>query len=286
MVMKRNLILTGIFLWTVSCSSFLEEVPKDRLGQSNFYQSLEDATSYVNAIYSPLRGGVFQGPYFLQVEIMADYAHGRGSTAAIGEYQGLDVTNIQRVGGIWNGFYQSIRNANIAIDAIPAIENMSEDQRRALLAEARFMRAFSYFHLVRHWGPVPLYLEAEGESDARKPVDEVYAAIISDLVYGEENLPGIPAEFGRPTNWAAKALLADVYLTREEWDLARDKAEEVIASDVYSLIPISETDDWGNVFGPSVNGSGEEIFYIKFNHLNGWEWPHNLLWSETEYSPF
>lgn len=284
--MKKNIIVAGLILLLASCSDFLEEVPRDRLGEGNFYKTLEDARSAVNAIYNPIRVGAFQGPYFLQVEIMADYADGRGSTAPIGQYQGLDLTNIQRVGGIWNGFYRSIRNANIAINAIPGIESIAETQRDALVAEARFMRAFVYFHLVRHWGAVPLYLGEEGESSARKPEDEIYAAIIADLAYGEEYLPAVPAEYGRPTKWAATSLLSYVHLTREEWELARDKAEAVINSGAFSLVTVTQLDDWDKIFGPSANGTSEEIFYLKFNHIVGWEWPHNLLWEETLFSPF
>ncbi len=285
--MKTYNYLAVIFFFVFSsCSDFLEEVPKDRLGEGNFYKTLDDARSAVNAIYNPLRSGVFIGPYFLQTEIMADYAHGRGSTLVIGEYQGLDVTNIQRVATIWDGFYRSIRNANIAIEAIPGILSIDDAQKNALVAEARFMRAFSYYHLVRHWGAVPLYLNTGPEGTARKSVDEVYQAIISDLEFGEQNLPNQPALFGKPSLWSAKSLLSEVYLTTEKWDLSRDKAQEVINSGNFSLVDVSKVDDWDNVFGASVNGSSEEIFYIKFNHLNGWEWPHNLLWSETEFSPF
>lgn len=279
-------LILFMFLSCTSCSKFLDEVPNDRLAESNFYKNMDDARSAVNAIYNPIRSGIFQGPYFLQVEIMADYAVGRGSTSNIGEYQGLDVINIERVSIIWNGFYRSIRNANIAIENIPRISSISEADKNELLAEARFMRAFSYYHLVRNWGAVPLYLVTNPASTARKPVEEVYKAIVTDLEYAENNLPAKPIQYGRPGIGAAKALLADVCLTTGNWKTARDKAEEVIKSGKFSLVNISKSSDWENVFGPSVNGSTEEIFYIKFNHLNGWEWPHNLLWSETQFSPF
>jgi len=286
MTKSYNYLLLIFFFCCISCSKFLDEVPEDRLAEGNFYKSLDDARSAVNAIYAPVRPGIFRGPYFLQMEIMADYAEGRGSTAIIGEYKGLDIVNIQRVGLIWDGFYRSIRNANIAIENIPGIASVSESDKNALVAEARFMRAFSYYHLVRNWGAVPLYLSTTPASTARTPAADVYKAIVADLEFAEKNLPPKPAQYGRPGTGAAKALLADVSLTTGNWDVARDKADEVIKSGQFSLINVTKTDDWENVFGPSVNGSPEEIFYIKFNHLDGWEWPHNLLWSETEFSPF
>lgn len=286
-MMKPNIlfILSFCFLFT-ACSKFLDEVPEDRLAEENFYKNAEDARSAVNAIYNPLRSGVFRGPYFLQTEIMADYAEGRGSTSIIGEYHGLDVVNITRVATLWDGLYRTVRNANIAIEKIPGVPTMSDGDKNALIAEARFLRAFSYYHLVRHWGNVPLYLSTETASSPRKPVEEVYAAIVADLQFAETNLPPKGAQFGRPGTGAAKALLAEVYLTTGKYEQARDKADEVMAAGSFSLVNISKAEDWDNVFGATANGSPEEVFYLKFSHQDGWEWPHNLLYSETSFSPF
>ena len=282
--MKLQYIL--LFIIFSSCTDFLEELPKDRLSEENFYNTMEEAEAALVAIYNPLRSSSFRGPYFLQTEIMADYANGRGSTANIGEYQGLDVINIARVELIWNDLYRSIRNANIAIERISEIPTLNEFQINSMVAEARFMRAFSYYHLVRHWGDVPLVLASEQEYSGRSPKEEVYDAIIDDLEFSEMHSPDIPIRYGKPTKWAAKSLLADVYLTLGEWDKARSKSQEVIQSGRFELIEIEELGDWDQLFGPMANGTSEEIFYLKFNHLHGWEWPHNLLWSETTFSPF
>lgn len=273
------------FFLLVACQGFLDEVPRDRMSEANYYKTLEDAKSSLTAIYGPLRSGTFVGPYFLQTEIMADYAEGRGSTLIIGEYKGLDVTNITRVAAIWTAFYTSIRNANISISHIPAIE-ADESVKKALIAEARFMRALVYYHLVRHWGPVPLYLDVITTESARKPVAEVYTAIIEDLQYAEINLPTSPEVNGKPSKWSASSLLAEVYLTNRQWGPAKTKAEEVINAKAYSLVAVNKLDDWDKVFGAGANGTSEEVFYLKFNSQNGWEWPSNLLWSETKFSPF
>lgn len=78
MTKSYNYLLLLFFFCCISCSKFLDEVPEDRLAEGNFYKSLDDARSAVNAIYAPVRPGIFRGPYFLQMEIMADYAEGRG----------------------------------------------------------------------------------------------------------------------------------------------------------------------------------------------------------------
>src|SRR5690606_37476431 len=117
---------------------FLEEVPEDRLSNENFYRTLEDAKAAVNAIYQPIRGiYVFGGQYLLQVEIMAEFSVGRGSTAAVGAYQGLDATNAQRVGLVWQYLYQSINYANIAIEKVPQIDGVEPGVSARLIAEAK-----------------------------------------------------------------------------------------------------------------------------------------------------
>ncbi|WP_345230857.1 RagB/SusD family nutrient uptake outer membrane protein [Olivibacter ginsenosidimutans] len=274
-------------LTLASCSDFLEELPEDRFTEGQFYQNLEQAQAAVDAIYQPIRvTSAFGGQYFLQVEIMAEFSIGRGSTAAVGAYQGLDATNASRVGLVWQYLYQSIFYANTAIENIEAMDNISDTDKNQLIAEARFMRAFSYYHLVRHWGAVPLILSTEQESTPRTPADEVYASIIADLENGESVLPDAPKQYGRPTKWASSAFLADVYLTRQDYAKAAEKAEEVINSGKFSLVDVNTLDDWDKIFGPSANGTSEEIFYLKYSHQNGWQWPHNLLYPGTPYSPF
>lgn len=282
--MKKNILYTVLVLLFVSCQDFLEEMPKDRLTEINFYASKADAISSVNSVYVPIRNN-FRTLYMLMLDIEADYALGRGSTMPLGEYQGFDQTNIDRAATIWLNFYQGIRNANIAIERI-AGNKMIETEKSPLIAEAKFLRAYCYYHLVRNWGAVPLYLKVVNEDTKRKTVDDVYQAIIDDLMAGETDLPSTVAQFGHPSKWSAKALLSEVYLTKGDWQLAKDKAKEVIDCNLFALVDITSADDFDKIFGATVNGTKEEIFYLKFNHTDGWEWPQNLLWSDTKYSPF
>jgi hypothetical protein len=288
--MKRMIIFTALlgsvlFVLT-SCKDYLKEVPKDRLSEANYYKTLDDAEGAINAIYSPIRQGALNGPYFLQVEIKADYAYGRGSTAPIGQYQGLDQVNISRTDGLWSDFYRSINYANIAIENIARISSINQAERDALVAEARFMRAFCYYHLVINWGAVPLYMSTEHADTKRAPVQDVYNAILADLKEGEKSLPPTPAQYGHPTSWAAKAFMAQVYLTMGKWDSAQVMAKEVISSNLFSLINVSQPDDFDKIFGASANGTSEEIFYLKYNHQDGWGWPLNLLWTSSQFAPF
>ncbi len=283
--MKKVILLALLVLMHASCSDFLEEVPKDRLTEVNFYTNLADAQSAVAAIYAPIRDN-FNDNYCTMIDILSDYWMGRGSTRPMSIYQGLDQTNINRVSNSWTYLYRGVRNANIAIEKIPGIASVSETDKAALIAEARFLRAYIYFKMVRLWGPVPLYLETTVTDMSRRPESEIYDAIINDLKQGETDLPDAPAQYGHPSKWAAKALLAEVYLQQGEYLLAKDKANEVIDANKYSLVEVSVADDFNKIFGPTANGTTEEIFYLKFSHESGTTYPHKLLWDRDQFSPY
>ncbi len=288
--------LQHVFLFFVttliisSCTKSLVEIPEDRLTAELFYKTKADAVAAVNAIYQPIRSGACMGQFYnAQQDVMSDYSTGRGSYIPVGNYQGLDATNIGRTSGIWVQFYTSINYANIAIKNIPSIP-MSTGDQTALIAEARFMRAFCYYQLVRNWGGVPLRLDPtvsdEQIAAPRATEETVYNAIVDDLKTAETGLPETSSQAGKPTKFAAAAMLADVYLTREKWDLARDKSEQVISSAKYALVEVSKADDFDKIFGAGASNTSEEIFHLKYNNQSGNGWPFFLLWDRTLYAPY
>jgi hypothetical protein len=188
------------------------------------------------------------------LELHTDYAKGRGSWAPLSIWQSpMANAEIQRAATyFWNRPYQIVNIANTVLENIPRID-MNEDRKKVLLAEARFLRAMQYFILVRGFGPIPLRLNATADLTSidapRASVDEVYAAILDDLAIAEADLPVTQGtDTRRPTNWAAKMLMAQVYLTRENWSLAAAKAEEVIKSGRFSIIPVKTSNDFYNIF--------------------------------------
>ena len=111
--------------------------------------------------------------------------------------------------------------------------------------EAHFLRAFNYFQLVRWFGEVPLLTEENQDNAAKEPqasVVRIYEQIVSDLKNAELTLPLSQDDPSRPSRWAAKALLAKVYLTMAGFPLnetscyalAREKSNEVISEKVYT----------------------------------------------------
>ena len=109
--MKKLINAILVIVLVSACSDdFLEEVPKDRLTEANFYNTREDAIAAVYAIYDPLRrpdNSPYQGKacmYWAQLECMSDHATGRGSYIPVGQYQGLNDTNAGRTANFWSYF--------------------------------------------------------------------------------------------------------------------------------------------------------------------------------------
>lgn len=261
-------------LLVTSCKDALIEEPKS-IAIETFYNTSTEVETAVNAVYSPLRLAY----YTIGINSAhTDYAYGRGSWAALNDFQGLNSVWITRVAEVWNYYYLSIRNANIVIANAPEGTSISQGDIDKYVAEAKFLRAFTYFQLVRHWGGVPIRSEINltDLQAKRNSVEEVYSLILADLLIAEVNLPDVPKISGRPSKWAAKTLLADVYLQLNKFQEARNKAKEVIQSNKYALVAITSTDDFQNIFGPNVITNSEEIFYLKYSHEIGqgdtWPW--------------
>lgn len=245
-----------------SCNDLLEEKPKS-IAVEVFYNTPQEVESAVNAIYSPLRTQMAE--YVATLECHSDFLYGRGSWENISFYQGFNDTNISRVVPFWNGFYTAVRNANLVIAKSP-----SGPAYNAYIAEAKFLRAFAYFQLVRNWGSVPLRTEVNMEQRdlAKSNVADVYQLIVSDLLAAETNLRDNATAAGRPTIWSAKSVLADVYLQLGRNGDAASKANEVIQSNKYALIQVAnKADIQTKIYGPTIITSPEEVFYFKYSRL-------------------
>jgi hypothetical protein len=269
--MKKIFVyITAAFL-LAACNDELVEKPKS-LSAENFYNTNDEALAAVNAIYGPMRADNALGTnYPAQLEGLPDYGDSRGSQTPVSLYQGLDNANISRVGTIWDNFYQSIRNANIVIKNVPNGKEITPAAAAAFVGEAKYMRSLIYFAMVRNWGGVPLRTEQNMTEPnvKRASVDEVYALILSDALEAEATLPNLPAQPGKPTKWAAKTLLSEIYLTLGDWKNSSEKAADVISSATYSLVPVTVSEDFQKIYGPEVVTTSEEVFYFKYSRQQG-----------------
>ncbi|WP_182859110.1 RagB/SusD family nutrient uptake outer membrane protein [Flagellimonas aequoris] len=171
---------------------------------------------------------------------------------------------------LWSPFYQGIAACNTAISRAGEVEEMTQSEVNQKVAESYFLRAWYYHILVMHFGGLPLITEEVTEvvtTATRASEAEVYAQIVSDLVFAEQNLPETQEEFGRVTKAAAQALLARVYLTLGQNDKAAEFAEKVINDHGLALL-----DDYSRLWDVDNRENSEVIWSIQFSQdqrLNG-----------------
>ena len=271
--MKNFLVILFAPVLLLGCSELLDEVPEDRLAATNFYQSEADAEAATLAIVERIRSTELYVALFpLQVNVLDDYIEGRGTASEISNYQGYSSFSINRSDRMWIAFYQTIHRANTVLENVAPID-MDPVKRSQLLGEAYFWRAFCYYMLVRNWGGVPIRTKvSSSDADIAQPratEQQVYDLIVEDLLVAEADLPGNQGLVGRPTSWAAKTMLADVYLTLGDWAKASEKAKDVIEAGIFSLVQVSVPDDFLKVFGPDITNSSEEIIAVKFSRSIG-----------------
>ncbi|MDR0715022.1 MAG: RagB/SusD family nutrient uptake outer membrane protein [Bacteroidales bacterium] len=275
--MKKIISTLLIAVAFVSCNN-LDLEPTGVITKQQFFKTDNDALAAVTGIYQALTypGGeqslYGRNLYFL-TDMGTDYA-AAGASASNYHVQSVSRLAVEsgndRVSLAWKQIYNGVNRANIAIDNIPDITGGDPVLRERLANEAKFIRALLYFNAVRLWGDVPLVLhEAEELKNevlkvGHAPKEEVYAQIISDLT-DAQNLPATygATDKGRPTSGAAKALLADVYLTRKEWTKARETAQDIIAS--ASVYGYKLVDDFGELFTkPDKKNGPEHVFSVQF----------------------
>jgi hypothetical protein len=243
----------------------------------NYFTKPEHAESVVNAIYESLRsttGGGFGGAPWMMLEFATGLANTELGQAQNSIYVRNLVNEADNGYGStwWTSSYRAIGNANVAIAKIPGI-SMDEAQKKKYLGEARFLRAYNYYHLVRIFGKVPLI---DKPVDLNSPelypepatVEEVYNLIVADLVEAEASgLPMTDAS-GRVSLGAVKSLLADVYLTMagfplqkgaEYYQKAASKAKEVIDSGKFSLFG-----SYDDLHSYATKNQGENILMVQF----------------------
>jgi hypothetical protein len=244
--MKKSLF-TAVFmslLLVQSCSDFLEVKPQSQLTQEAFPVTASDALLAVNASYSTLRSWHYHSGGYPIFDIMSDDAlKGSNPNDQVNTVGAYDRFEHNATGdGLdrwWAALYQGIRRANVVIEKVPAI-TMVETLRNRYIAEARFLRALYYFDLVRGFGGVPIVTTATPPLRlARASAADVFALIRQDLDFAIANLPEKsaypPADLGRASKGAAKALLARVALFQNDFPTAERYALEVITSNQYDL---------------------------------------------------
>jgi starch-binding outer membrane protein, SusD/RagB family len=235
------LLLVATLTLVMSCKK-LTESPRSFVTPDKFYTT----PGQIEAAFAASLNGLWS--------YWGGYGYGMGAFVHDDQYYGgnLVITN-NHANFLWNAHYAAIRNLNAAIAAMkngslrPATPIATEN---LLIAQAKFLRAYNYFMLVRMFGGLPLLTEDSEDPIttpiARSSVADVYKLIVSDFTEAAAKLPATwpAAQRGRPTSDAAKGLLAKAYVTMAtaplndvtNYQKAADIARQVIQAGRYSLV--------------------------------------------------
>ncbi len=316
--MKRTLIIASIIITSVaalvSCNK-LTEHPQGSITPDDFYQTQSDALAAVTAVYSTLTTDINNDfpIYGRNLNLLIDnpsdnqvYSPSNTNPDVRALGTATYVSTNDRVHKIYAQLYWGINKANVAIDNIPAIpaEKFVDPthSQANLVRESRFIRALLYFDLVRMYGSVPLVLHDQqtvanaGTLVGRTSKDSVYAQIIADLD-SSTLLPSsyTGANIGRVTSGAAHALLAKVYVTRQQWANAITELKQVITVGTAGFTDAT-TGNYGydlfakfsDAFQPATKNGKEHVFSAQFNGTAGGFTSTNTLssftWSNSAYT--
>ncbi len=279
---KYNLVILVLAVLFWGCSEdFLDRPPKSNIVDANFYQTTEQVLAGTAPLYNQV---------WFSYNDKASHGIGdaRGGILSSNSYQ---LTNIQmnttavtgENGNSWRSFFNIIAQSNTVIKNLNqfAGESVPESIIQHGIAEARFMRGMAYSYLVQNWGAVPIIEDnttlLQDTTQTRNTVESVWEFVIRDLQFASENLPDDPILPGRLTNFAAKGMLAKMYLTRSgvsssggtrdqaDLDMARTLAKEVIDNSGASLL-----DDYEDLFKTTNNNNEESLFALQWSYNGTW----------------
>lgn len=263
--LRLGVLCLGLGACFASCEKYVDvDKAPNMLENSSVFLADGTATGAVVGIYSYYNttGALQYFTFAGELESGEMEYQLAASTPEMNEFQQSAVlpTSITLNTNLWMYPYMSVRAANLALEGLTASTTLTPALRTQLLGEARFLRAFFYFHLVNYFGPVPLVLSSDQNATATLPrasVDSVYNQIIADLKEAESLLPAVyTGTFRTRVNkYAAAALLARAYLYKGDNVNAEAAASRVIgATDVTYNLP-----DLSTAF---VNSSNEVILQI------------------------
>ncbi|MFE7088408.1 RagB/SusD family nutrient uptake outer membrane protein [Sphingobacterium spiritivorum] len=260
---------------STSCNKFLDRDPMGQIAQDQFFNSETNANAAVLGAYRTMMNSFSFGQ---SIVIVPEFSAGHvRHSASFPEYQNFAEHKIQAINpwtaNMWQAVYATINAANQIIEEVPNMTPamITGEKKNIFVGEAKFIRALNYFFLVRAFNKVPLKLTYTKEGDnfdiPESGKEAIYTQIVNDLTEAVAALPQAnpntgDAAKGRASYWAAKALLAKVYLYQaaftNDYKKAADLANEIITTAGFGLVT-----DFSTIW--TTQNTNEAIFEIQFD---------------------
>jgi hypothetical protein len=271
---------------TAACNKIIDIDPISNIGVDAFYRNYEETKVALTGSYSGLQKPLeFE---WMLTDLRTDNSKQgvANSSATINfEFNDLDMFTLNsahdKVYQYWLMTYKNLRSINYVLKSLGATyaggqttlgegtAKMTQQQKNQLAGEALFLRAYHYFNLVRLYGDVFLVTEPVDPEQSKKinrtTVSDCYQLITADLLAAKDLLSPSPysastnTDAGHATSWAAKALLAKVYLTTNRASSALPLLDDVISNSGYGMLP-----SFSDVFSINNEMNKEILFAVRF----------------------
>lgn len=269
MTKTKNIIFLMIaMLLIASCGDDFVDVEPPFENSDAFFNTQQDYEDALIGAYDLLQTTYIN---VMLGEIASDNTLAGGENAndvlGIQEIDDMRHTPInQQLVDIWGWMYSGVNRANFILEFQDKTDFPGKEN---ILAQARFLRAYYYFELVKWFGDVPLVVDERilfGEQFGleRTPKAEVYAQIEADLMYAVDNMPYVQSIVGQATKGSAQALLGKVYLYQDKFDLAAPVLENLIQNGPYDLVS-----DYSTLFENDNENTIESVFEVQYTDEEG-----------------
>jgi len=285
---KLQYLLLFCGLGLMSCKKVIDLYPQSNLNTGTYYTNVEEVKAGLTGAYNGLQRPMLYEWQLTELRTDNSKQGAPASTASTNrELSDLDMfipnTSHPTIYNYWLATYNNIRNANIILQRLgvvydPAAGSISlspitipitETDRKQLAGEALFIRAYHYFNLVRLFGGVMLVYEpispAQSKTMNRVPEADIYKLIQADLTTASQWMNQLKftqmasADLGRATSWAAKGMLAKVYLTLNRKAEAITLLQDVMTNSGYSM-----QGSYNNVFSINNEMNSEIMFAVRY----------------------
>jgi starch-binding outer membrane protein, SusD/RagB family len=269
---KTVSIIFLIFLYP-SCKKWVDYDPKEDflITEEAYLKSESDYRTMAVSVYTPIQ-------WLNQAVPVGDIA---SDNSVAGGENASDVLSLQQIDDfshtpvngtlteLWQAAYEGINRANYLHQyktSNLAGETINFAGKDALYGEVYFLRAYYYFHLVKFFGDVPLFVDkrlglSESKTIGKASKAEIYKQIEIDLNNAIAVLPAIQIDKGRITKYAAQSLLGKIYLYQKKYDAAAAILENVISANAFSLVT-----DFSGMFLKAGENGPESIFEIQYSN--------------------
>ncbi len=273
-------VIAAMMFGLVACEKNIELEPVSSLDGSGGFKTKQDVTAALLGCYNSLQSASYVGlRYWTFADMYADNIAHVGTFPSFSQVFNKQILadNVE-ISNMWSNVYSGINRMNTVVEAAAAVDDKSFNSTAAI-AEARLLRAFQYFNLLRYFGGgetgynksgglgVPLNVKPTLSPDDAKPVarsseGDVWKLIGEDIDFAVQNLPN-SVGVGRVNRRVAFALKARAHLYKSEWAAAEAAADSVITKGGYSLLTSA---NYQNIFFQK--GNSEAIWELVYDATN------------------